>query len=129
MKNESIYINPEITPYLWSLTKAHAIWIRDTFSKQDIYMEWMPWPKRNIFGIEQPISEFVQFFNPEFAGEMMDGAINMDVNLLDNLLNDYFVEGHEGFSFPIDITLISNVDKLYDIVNKLKVRFPHLANV
>lgn len=125
----SIYINPEITPYLWSLTKAHAIWVRDVFSRQAIYMDCMPWPRRNIFGIEQPISEFIQFFNPEFAGEMMSGAVNMDIHLLDTMLKDYFEKNHEGFSFPIDVNLITDLEKMNDIVNKLKVRFPHLANV
>lgn len=129
MNTDYIYINPEVTPYLWSLTKAHAIWIRDIFSRQDIYMQCMSWPKRNILGIEQPISEFIGFFNPEFAGEMMTGAATMDIHTLDIIIEDYFVKDHEGFSFPIDMTLISNVDKLCDIVNKLKVRFPHLANV
>lgn len=128
METEFIYIDPQITPYLWSLTKAHAIWIRDNFSMQDTYMG-VPWPVRNLYGIEQPISEFIGFFNFDFASNMMTSAENMNVYVLDELVKDCMQKGDEGFSFPIDCDLFNNLDKMKELTDKLKIRFPHLANV
>lgn len=126
-----IYIyedTPDISEHqriLQNLTRKHAIWIRDVHHK-DGQFQSIPWPQANLMGKCFPMCEFMMVFNKKFADENFQNAQKMDHNMLDILLKDYFVEGSEGFNFPIDEEILISEDKFKACLHELYEKFPHL---
>lgn len=108
------------------LSKKHIIWIRDVHFKQAYFTDGMPWPQANLLGKAWPIFDFIECFNPEFAHEGFDNAMNTNVHLENILLKDYFVRGEEGFSFPVNDEIMENEDTFNECLNKLYNKYPHL---
>lgn len=110
---------------LQNLTNKHAIWIRDIHFK-DGQFQCIPWPQANLMGKCFPICEFMMVFNKKFADENFQNAQKMNHNLLDTLLKDYFIEGSEGFNFPIDEDILNSPEKFNVCLQELYEKFPHL---
>lgn len=108
------------------LAKKHCIWIRDDYFKEFRFQHGMPWPLAQIMGKAFPIFSFIEAFNEQYALEGFNNASTMDHNVQARLLQDYFVEGEEGFSFPIDEAILEDEGKFNECLKKLYEKFPHL---
>lgn len=133
MDKKLIWINDTDIKYenqilLQKLSKKHAIFVRDIYSK-DYQFQSCPWPQANLMGKEFPICEFIICFNKEFAENAFANAEKMDYTLLDELLKDYFIDGQEGFNFPIEEEIISSPEEFQKCLNKLYKKFPQLIPV
>lgn len=133
MDKNLIWIHEEGVPsenqlLLQKLTKKHAIYVRDVYSK-DYRYQCCPWPQANLMGREFPICEFISCFNKEFAENAFENAGKMDYNLLDEILKDYFVEGEEGFNFPISEEILYHPEEFQKCLDELYKKFPQLIPV
>lgn len=126
LDNDSTTAREKNQAILNDLSKRHAIWIRDVHSQEHQYRHGMPWPKANIYGKYLPMTEFIEFFNEKYAHEGFDNAIRENPNLLDMILKDYFVQGEEGFHFPVSDDILSDDTKFSNCLIRLYKRFPHL---
>lgn len=113
---------------LQKLAKKHAIYVRDVYS-QDYRFQCCPWPQANLMGREFPICEFISCFNKEFAENSFENAGRMDHNLLDQMIEDYFVNDQEGFNFPVEEEIINSPEEFQRCLDELYKKFPQLIPV